>query len=110
MAGQPVKRSDNMEHVFSRDQWNYTLVDLSGDPAVVISSVPAELGHIWVDVAMSAHACPFFDGITQVFSLPASLAAGVAVTAFKGMRFETNLQLNSNDAATGNLLVMWRPI
>ncbi len=109
-AGTPEKRSDGMPHVFARDQWNYTIVDLSADAAHVIYNGTAELGHIYVDAALSAHACPVQDANVTGFSLVASLAAGTAVTFCKGMRFETRLQIDSNDAATGTIVVMWRPI
>lgn len=102
--------SDGTPHVLARDEWNYTKVDLGPDAAQVISSAPAVLGAIYVDTVLSAHACPLLDGAVTVFSLPASLAAGTWVDQCKGMRFETNLQIDSNDAATGNLVVMWRPI
>lgn len=96
-----------------RDQWNYTILDLSVDAAVDIggAGVPVELGEIYVDAALSAAAVPVQNGagVTQ-WSIPASLAAGTALTWCKGMRFETGLRINSDDAATGTIVVKWRAI
>lgn len=91
------------------DEWTYTIVDLSTDAAAAVSGgLPAVLGNIWVDVVMSAHACPIINGAATVFSLPASSAAGTAFTWCKGTIFTTSLVVNSNDAATGTIVVQWR--
>ncbi|HEV7607063.1 MAG TPA: hypothetical protein VGO61_06990 [Steroidobacteraceae bacterium] len=109
--GVAEKRSDDMAHVMARDEWNYAIVDLATDAAATVSGgVPAVLGGIYVDAALSAHACPVLDGAAPVFNLPASLAAGTWIDQCRGMRFETSLVVNSNDAATGTIVVMWRPI
>lgn len=90
------------------EEWNYTIIDLSTDAAAVLSTASTILGNIWVEVALSAHACPVFDGVTQVFSIPASAAAGTAITALSGTKFTGGLSVNSNDAATGTIVVQWR--
>jgi hypothetical protein len=103
--------NDGAPHVIARDEWNYTVLDLATDAAAAISGgLPAVLGGIYVETVLSAHACPILDNATQLFTLPASLAAGSAVTWCRGMRFETSLVINSNDAATGTIVVMWRLI
>lgn len=108
-AGLRNPSSQTNSYAIRYEDWNITVVDLSTDAAADISSgVPARLGGIYVNTALSAHACPILDGATQKFVLPASLAAGTFVP-LKG-RFETSLQVNSNDAATGEVAVLWRPL
>lgn len=90
-------------------EWTYTIVDLSTDAANAVSGgLPAVLGGIYVDVALSAHACPILNNATTAFSLVASLAAGSQITFCNGMIFSTSLVVNSNDAATGTIVVLWR--
>lgn len=107
------KVSDSVPHVMARDEWNYTVVDLATD-STVISAAPAIIGKVWVNVVLSAHACPIMDGATTLFSLPASAPATTTeATAFaflRGTRCETSLVIDPNDAATGTIVVQWRPI
>lgn len=111
IAGEQNPSSSTNAWLRTREDWNYTVIDLSIDAANAVSAgVPAVLGGIWVDVVMSAHACPVLDNATTIFNLPASSAAGTALTWCRGMRFETALVVNSNDAATGTIVVMWRPL
>ena len=44
-----------------------------------------------------------------VVTLPASAAAG-SIYTFPGIRFETSLIVDPNDAATGSITVAYRPI
>lgn len=84
------------------------IVDLSTDAAQVISSVPAVLEGIYVDTGLSAHACPILDDTTTKFSLVASLAAGTMLK-FPNPIFN-KLTVNSNDAATGVIVVFYREV
>ena len=84
------------------------IVDLSGNDPVVISSVPTVLEGIYVDTVLSAHACPILDDATSKFSLVASLAAGTMLK-FPNPIFE-KLTVNSNDAATGVIVVFYREV
>jgi hypothetical protein len=91
------------------NEWTHTIVDLSTDAANAVSGgLPAVLGGIYVDTVLSAHACPILNNATTVFSLVASLAAGSQITWCEGMIFSTSLVVNSNDAATGTIVVKWR--
>lgn len=91
------------------DEWTYTVIDLSTDAANAVSGgLPAVLGGIYVDVALSAHACPVINNSTTIFNLPASSAAGTAFTWCRGMIFPHSLIVDSNNAATGTIVVLWR--
>lgn len=88
----------------------YAIIDLSTDAATTLVSGPAILYGIYVDVVLSAHACPVLDGTTTVFSLIASLAAGSNLQFANGIKFNTSLIVNSNDAATGTIVVFYRTL
>lgn len=84
---------------------NYTVVDVSVD-STTVSSSPAKLYKVFVNTALSAHALPIQDGSTAVFTIPASAAAGTMYD-FGGVDFTSSLVVNPNDAATGNVTVVW---
>jgi hypothetical protein len=84
-------------------------INLATDAAQVICGGPCKLHGIYVDTALSAHACPILDGAVTVFSLVASLAVGSKLN-FDGMLFESSLELNSNDAATGIVVISYEPM
>ncbi len=112
ISGNPpmLKHIDGRPVVVSSDEWNYTIVDLATDAAATIYAGPCVLGNIFVKAALSAHACPILDGVTGLFDLPASLAINSVVEWCRGLRCSTSLIVNSNDSATGTIIVMWRPI
>jgi hypothetical protein len=89
------------------EEWNYTVVDLSTDSTVVTAS-PALIGNIWGNTVLSAHACPVMDGATSLFSLPASSAVGTVFSHLKGTRV-ASLTIDPDNAATGAIVVQWRP-
>lgn len=71
---------------------------------------PCILYGIYVSTAISAHVTVIKDGTTAVLSLPASAAAGSMYT-FPGIRFETSLELDPDDATTtGVLTFVYRPL
>jgi hypothetical protein len=71
--------------------------------SITISSTPCILYGIYVNTAISAHVTVIADGSTTVLSLPASAAAG-SMYAFPGIRFNTSLVCDPDDATTtGNL-------
>lgn len=71
---------------------------------------PCLLYGIYVTTAISAHVTVIKDGTTAVLSLPASAAAGSMYT-FPGIRFETSLELDPDDATTtGVLTFAYRPL
>lgn len=110
ISGERLSSTAATSYLSTKQDWNYTRLDLSTDAAATINDGPTILGKVYVDTVMSAHACPFLDGATTVFSMVASLAAGTNFSAMEGTRFETSLIVNSNDAATGTLVIQWRPL
>lgn len=109
IAGERNPDSESNSYLVVREEWNYTVVSLAVD-STTVSAVPAVLGRVYVDAVMSAHACPFKDGATTVFSLVASLAAGTSFVGMVGTRFATSLIVDPDNAATGTIVVQWRPI
>jgi hypothetical protein len=78
--------------------------------SITISATPVILYGIYVNTAISAHITVIKDNTTAVLSLPASAAAGSMYT-FPGIRFETSLICDPDDATTtGNLTFVYRPI
>lgn len=86
-----------------------TTVDLATDADVVVTSSPAQLVGIFVSVVMSAHAALIKDSSTTKITLPASTAAGTRIDCYNA-NFLTNITVESDNAATGTLLVFWRAI
>lgn len=113
IAGERNTDSATASYLVVKDEWTYTSVDLSAN-STTVSAVPAIIGKVWVNTVLSAHACPIKDGSTTVFSLPASAPATISdATAYAfaaGTRFETSLIVDPDDAATGTIVVQWRPI
>lgn len=90
---------------------DYAIIDLSTDAGTTVCGNPCVLTGIYVDVAMSAHTCPVLNDTTTVFSIPASSAAGYSLPLPDGgVTFPTNLIVNSNDAATGTIVVFFREL
>ena len=89
--------------------WNATLVDLSVDADVVVTASPAYLKGYTVDTAMSAQDALIKDSATTKFTVPASSVAGFDRDA-RGTTFATNITVESNDLATGKILIFWRAI
>ena len=78
--------------------------------SITIYNGPCILFGIYVNVAISAHTTVIKDGTTAVLSLPASAAVGAMYT-FPGIRFETSLVCDPDDATTtGDLTFAYRPI
>lgn len=88
---------------------SYAIIDLATDAATVVCATPCVLVGVWVDVVMSAHACPIIDNATTVLNLAASTAAGTMIM-FPNVTFATNLSVNSNDSATGTIVVFYRTL
>jgi hypothetical protein len=86
-----------------------TIVDLATDADVVVSAVPCVLLGLYVNTVFSAHAVNVIDNVTTKLILPASFAAGSKIDCHSAI-FATNLSINSNDAATGELVVFTRAL
>jgi heme/copper-type cytochrome/quinol oxidase subunit 1 len=79
------------------------------DNATTVYNGPCIVYGIFVNTVLSAHACPILDGTTTVLTLPASLAAGTNIP-LPGIRFNTSLIVDPNDAATGGIVIAYRPV
>lgn len=86
---------------------NASVVDVSVDSTTVVSG-PAILVGVIVNTALSAHALPIESGGTALVTLPASAAAGSVYMFGDGIIFPSTLVVNPNDAATGNVTVLWK--
>lgn len=84
-----------------------TEVDLATDADVVVTTAPCVLLGIYVNVVLSAHAVNIIDNVTTKLILPASLAAGTKIDCHSAT-FTTNLSVNSDNAATGKIVIFWR--
>lgn len=84
-----------------------TVVDTSGD-STTVSSTPAALVGVYINTTLSAHTVVLQDNATAKFTIPASAAAGT----FFPIQCEcaTSLVVNPDDASTGSITVMWRPL
>lgn len=111
LAGERNVGSASNGHIVTRDEANGTVVDVAVNDTQV-SAAPAHLIGVYVNTALSAHEVLIRDGGvggTILARIPASASAGDFFD-FKGVRFETDLHVDPDDAGTGELLVMWRPI
>jgi len=88
---------------------NVTEVDLATDADVVVTASRAILLGIHVITVMSAHAAILKNTSTTKITLPASTAAGTMIDCH-GIIFDDNITVESNDSATGKLLVFWSAI
>lgn len=86
----------------------YSVVDVSVDSTTVYNG-PALLFGVYVNTALSAHALPIQDNTTTVVTIAASAAVGTNEN-FPGLRFETSLIVNPDNAATGSVTIAYRPI
>ena len=86
-----------------------TEVDLATNPDVVVTASPALLLGLYVNVGLSAHEAFVKDSSTKKLTLVASLAAGTKIDTHSAT-FATNITIESDDVATGKLVVFWRAI
>lgn len=86
-----------------------TEVDLATDADVVVTASPCVLLGLYANVVFSAHDVNVIDNVTTKLIIPASTAAGTKIDCHSAL-FATNLSINSDNAATGKLLVFWRAV
>ena len=92
----------------SHSECLYAVVDVSVNSTTVYTG-PCLLYGVYVNTALSAQALPIADGSTTVVSIAASAAVGTNIT-FPGIKFDTSLVVDPNDAATGSVTVAYLPI
>lgn len=87
----------------------YLAVDASANSTTVYSG-PCIYYGATVTTALSAQVCPIQDNATVIDAFAASAAAGTQSRPACGIRCETSLVVNPDDAATGNLTVYYKPL
>jgi hypothetical protein len=88
---------------------DYAAVNVATDSTTVYSGPCIYYGCV-VTTALSAHALPIMDGSTTIDSFAASAAVGTYHGFNHGVRCDTSLIVDPNDAATGNVTVFYRPL
>ena len=86
----------------------YTVVNVADNTTTVFTG-PCILNGVYVNTVLSAHACPIKDGTVAVASLVASAAVGTSIK-YPGIRLNTSLIVDPDDAATGSITVAWRRV
>lgn len=87
-------------------EWKIKTVDLAVN-STVVESVPCLVQGVYINTALSAHACPIKDGTTgQQFDIPASASAGTLYD-FGECRFLENLTVDPDDTATGSITISY---
>ena len=89
-------------------QNDYAVVPIADDTTTVYTG-PVMLYGVYINTVLSAQVLPIKDGTTTVITIPASAAAG-SHFPIPGIRFETSLIVDPDNAATGNITVAFRPV
>ena len=90
------------------EECEYAVVAVATDTTTVFTG-PCILYGVYVNTVLSAHVLPITDGSTTVVSIVASAAAGTSIL-YPGIRFDTSLIVNPDDAATGSITVAFRRV
>jgi len=93
-------------------EWVSKQVDVSNNTISVYPG-PCMVRMAKVTIALSAHACPIYDGNAAATTLMATLAASAAIGAtedFGDVRFENGIYVDPNDSATGTFWISYSPI
>ena len=91
------------------ENWTAKVIDLATDISTV-STTPVILRGYHVNTTLSAQPCNINDGANTIFIIPASTAAGTVVefASDEGVIFITNLIIDPDDAATGNITFLFK--
>jgi hypothetical protein len=88
---------------------DYLAVDASTDSTTVYTG-PCIYYGATVTTALSAQVLQILDGSTPIDAFAASAAAGTSHNFATGIRCNTSLVVDPDNAATGNLTVYYRPV
>lgn len=88
---------------------DYLAVDVSANSTTVYTGKCLYFGAC-VTTVLSAHALPILDGSNTIDSFAASAAVGASHIFLHGVRCETGIVVDPNDAATGNITVFYRAL
>jgi hypothetical protein len=98
-----------MSKIHTQNQWRYSVVDVSADSTTVYTG-RCLIKSVWVTVVLSAHVLPILDGSTTLWNFAASSAVGTKVDfGDHGFVLNTSLVVDPDNAATGTIIVVWRP-
>ncbi len=89
-------------------EYLYGVVSVADNTTTVYTG-PCVLHGVYVNTVLSNHVLPIKDGTTTVVSIPALAAAGSIYHPFD-IVFNTSLVVDPNDAATGDIVVAYRPL
>ena len=92
----------------TQTQNDYAVVPIADDTTTVYTGACMIYG-VYINTILSAQVLPIKDGTTTVITIPASAAAGTHFP-LPGIRFETSLIVDPDNAATGNITVAYRPV
>lgn len=87
----------------------YQVVNAATDSTTVYTGPCIFYGAV-VTTVLSAHVLPIQDGSTILFNFAASAAVGTLISLPVGVRFDTSIVVDPNDAATGVIVVFYRPL
>lgn len=89
--------------------WKPKVVDLSDNLTTVTTNAVRVKG-FYVNTVLSAHTCLIKNGTSTIFIIPASTAAGTLVdfAGEDGVTFSTNVIVDPDDAATGNITILYK--
>jgi hypothetical protein len=85
-----------------------TVVNVADD-STTVSSAPALLYGVFVNTALSAHACLIANASTTQITLAASLAAGTNYWWDRGVPFDTSLIVDPDNSGAGSITLVWAP-
>lgn len=88
-------------------EWRPVSVDLAND-VTTITHVPCLVKGLYVTAAMSAHDCAIKNGTETLITMPASSPVGASLDDDDGIRFNTNVIVQPDAAATGTVTLMYR--
>ncbi len=100
----PKTRDGQLRH----DECQYTVVDIADNSTTVFTG-PCILYGLTVTTVLSAQPVDVLDGAVNIAALVASAAVGTT-TQYAGIRCDTSLIVDPDDAATGRVTVIWRKV
>lgn len=83
-------------------------IDLSNNASTTVWPGPALLTGIWVEATIGAASITIDDNATSRLAVPVAIPIGIH--RIPGLIFETNLIVNPQDASTGQIRLLFRPL
>jgi hypothetical protein len=85
----------------------YATVSVATDSTTVVNGPCIFYGAV-VTTVLSAHALPIMDNATTIAAFAASAAVGTTINIQSGVRCNTSLVVDPDNAATGDITVWFR--